>query len=79
VFQATIGIDFLSKTMYLEDRTVCNYVYMLLKIPMIGVGCINNVKLCADCISDRKLCVDCHISAGFPGIVSRQWAPSPYY
>ena len=23
VFQATIGIDFLSKTMYLEDRTVC--------------------------------------------------------
>ena len=22
-FQATIGIDFLSKTMYLEDRTVC--------------------------------------------------------
>lgn len=22
VFQATIGIDFLSKTMYLEDRTV---------------------------------------------------------
>lgn len=22
-YQATIGIDFLSKTMYLEDRTVC--------------------------------------------------------
>jgi len=25
VFQATIGIDFLSKTMYLEDRTVWNF------------------------------------------------------
>jgi hypothetical protein len=23
-YQATIGIDFLSKTMYLEDRTVCD-------------------------------------------------------
>lgn len=23
-YQATIGIDFLSKTMYLEDRTVCS-------------------------------------------------------
>lgn len=28
IFQATIGIDFLSKTMYLEDRTV-RYVFIM--------------------------------------------------
>lgn len=29
ILQATIGIDFLSKTMYLEDRTVSfNYVWI---------------------------------------------------
>lgn len=27
-YQATIGIDFLSKTMYLEDRTVCLIYYL---------------------------------------------------
>jgi len=26
VLQATIGIDFLSKTMYLEDRTVSSFI-----------------------------------------------------
>ena len=30
LFQATIGIDFLSKTMYLEDRTVGLLNYLLL-------------------------------------------------
>ena len=28
-YQATIGIDFLSKTMYLEDRTVINILNIL--------------------------------------------------
>ena len=35
-YQATIGIDFLSKTMYLEDRTVSNVnlekLYLVLKL-----------------------------------------------
>uniref|UniRef100_A0A8C5EWY3 Ras-related protein Rab-6B-like n=1 Tax=Gouania willdenowi TaxID=441366 RepID=A0A8C5EWY3_GOUWI len=31
-YQATIGIDFLSKTMYLEDRTVGNYFLNLLQL-----------------------------------------------
>ena len=38
-YQATIGIDFLSKTMYLEDRTVSNVnlekLYLVLTIPLI--------------------------------------------
>ena len=36
-YQATIGIDFLSKTMYLEDRTVSNVnlekLYLVLTFP----------------------------------------------
>lgn len=31
-FQATIGIDFLSKTMYLEDRTVSKIFVALLSV-----------------------------------------------
>lgn len=32
MLQATIGIDFLSKTMYLEDRTVSIFfIYVMLK------------------------------------------------
>ena len=30
-YQATIGIDFLSKTMYLEDRTVINILFVCLR------------------------------------------------
>jgi len=32
VLQATIGIDFLSKTMYLEDRTVSTFLYLQIKL-----------------------------------------------
>lgn len=33
IFQATIGIDFLSKTMYLEDRTVRLQLWVREKFP----------------------------------------------
>lgn len=35
--QATIGIDFLSKTMYLEDRTVSPTYFITILIIPIGV------------------------------------------
>ena len=37
LFQATIGIDFLSKTMYLEDRTVSLYFFLTHKLQFMQV------------------------------------------
>ena len=36
IFQATIGIDFLSKTMYLEDRTVSS-ILLIIHSKIVGV------------------------------------------
>lgn len=37
VLQATIGIDFLSKTMYLEDRTVSPVYFIVILVIPIGI------------------------------------------
>lgn len=39
-FQATIGIDFLSKTMYLEDRTVSFFVCLCFSLVLLFVACV---------------------------------------
>ena len=44
-YQATIGIDFLSKTMYLEDRTVINILFVCLRHIEREMGRLLEIKV----------------------------------
>ena len=51
VMQATIGIDFLSKTMYLEDRTVrlqlwYTYARLFFRVRLILLSSELNTQIC---------------------------------
>ncbi len=52
-FQATIGIDFLSKTMYLEDRTVSK-MFFVLTVNAHAFQCFKVTK----CMKILILCVN---------------------
>ncbi len=44
--QATIGIDFLSKTMYLEDRTVSLVLFIVILIIGVVLKLLEKLKAC---------------------------------